>query len=168
MRGLIRRMFISVCLAVGVVACSSGTAPPPLPPPPTLMLTNPTCGPTGCRTIQARIFDYNLILAQNPLGEWPVGTVQGPIGCLALPVAWRLAIVNSPTDTTWIDLSDEDPLRIIIVDSTLLSGGPGNPDSTILGFTAVFTPATAAGWTASFTGSTASETPVSGAPACTP
>lgn len=145
---------VTLGVAAGIGCCESPSVPKPLP---TVMVTNPSCVGGTCRTIEVRLFDWNLTIPQPYWGFKSVGEVDGPTGCLTFPGTWRFSVVG-PTDstgkvdTTVFTLSANDPIFLAAMDSAIFHTDTIPPYTAIRGHTNTFTAASAPGWKATFSG----------------
>ena len=131
---------IAVALLFGI-GCSSSTAPDR---PPTLLVTNPLCEGTDCRSIQIRAFIWAYAIPQGPFGAELVGEVSGPTACLEFPEIWEIVVrhVDSQgnvlsADTLTSDLDDQIFLTAL---------DPESRDEVFLGMTESFVPGSEKGW----------------------
>jgi hypothetical protein len=87
---------------------------------PSILVTNPLCNETGCRTIRVGAFLTNAKIPQPPLGFKVVGEVSGRTGCLHFPASWYVTVsgpdIPDPSltpDTIWWTPNDEVIITIV-------------------------------------------------------
>ncbi len=158
------RLVIACLVGAG---CSQSTEPA-TPRPPTLLVANPLCDDTGCKTIELRAFVWEYHIPQNPNGAEPVGAITGPTTCIEFPEGWQIVVtevtnggdfVRADTLTSTLD----DDITLMLVDNHALVAATDR-----------FAPGTELGWSLAFS---ANPNPQAGvpyvarltpAPRCTP
>ena len=113
----IRAQHLMLPLLGGGLACSSPTNPSS---PPTLLVTNPTCSAGPCRTVEVRLFNWNLRVPQPFWGYKVIGETRGPTTCLTFPAPWTFRVIGqrdtiptSPIDTVVFALNNDDPIFLV-------------------------------------------------------
>jgi hypothetical protein len=159
-----RSLLTTLILVPAVLSCSSPSGPRPLP---TLLVTNPTCAAGQCRTVEVRIFDWNLTIPQPFWGYKIMGEVDGQTACLTFPAPWTFFIYGPDStgkvDTTVFKLNVNDAIFLAAMDSARFHTDSIAPLSTIVGHTTTFTAADAPGWQVAFSGDTVTTSPTEAA-----
>lgn len=137
----------AACLLLTISSCSHPTEPTIAEP--TLLVRNPFCQGSACRSVDIFAYVRAWPIPQSPRGNKRVGTFDTPTACFRLGPAWTLTIRG--VDSTGASLGDsasytwtpDDPRGIFVTASTQTLFAFGQTEN--------FVPATAPGWELSFT-----------------